>query len=52
MTGYAAATHETPQGSLALELKSVNHRFLEFQSRMPEDLRPSSRRCARPSPRG
>jgi uncharacterized protein (TIGR00255 family) len=39
MTGFAAATRESAAGSLALELKSVNHRYLEFQSRIPEELR-------------
>ena len=28
-----------PGGRFALELKTVNHRYLEFQTRMPEDLR-------------
>src|ERR1700704_4525755 len=40
MTGFAAAALETPQGSLAVELKTVNHRYLEFQTRLPEELRP------------
>jgi uncharacterized protein (TIGR00255 family) len=40
MTGFAAAAHESPQGSLAVELKTVNHRYLEFQTRIPEELRP------------
>jgi uncharacterized protein (TIGR00255 family) len=40
MTGFAAAAQETPQGSLAVELKTVNHRYLEFQTRIPEELRP------------
>jgi uncharacterized protein (TIGR00255 family) len=40
MTGFAAAALETPQGSLAVELKTVNHRYLEFQTRIPEELRP------------
>jgi uncharacterized protein (TIGR00255 family) len=40
MTGFAAAALETPQGSLSAELKTVNHRYLEFQARMPEELRP------------
>ena len=39
MTGYAAAVRETPQGSLSVELKSVNGRFLDLQFRLPEDLR-------------
>jgi uncharacterized protein (TIGR00255 family) len=40
MTGFAAAARESAQGSLAVELKSVNHRYLEFQTRVPEEIRP------------
>ena len=40
MTGFAAATREIAQGSLAVELKTVNHRYLEFMVRIPEELRP------------
>src|SRR5688572_31888421 len=40
MTGFAAAALESAQGSLAVELKTVNHRYLEFQTRMPAELRP------------
>jgi uncharacterized protein (TIGR00255 family) len=40
MTGFAAAARESAQGSLAVELKTVNHRYLEFQARIPEELRP------------
>ena len=40
MTGFAAAAEEAPQGSLAVELKTVNHRYLEFQTRIPEEFRP------------
>src|SRR5262245_6875230 len=39
MTGYAAVTRDLPQGTLALELKSVNSRFLDVQFRIAEDLR-------------
>ncbi len=39
MTGFAAATLETAGGQLAVELKSVNHRYLEFQCRMAEEMR-------------
>ena len=39
MTGFAAAAHESALGSLTVELKTVNHRYLEFSTRMPEDLR-------------
>jgi uncharacterized protein (TIGR00255 family) len=40
MTGFAAAARESPQGSLAVDLKTVNHRYLEFMLRIPEELRP------------
>jgi uncharacterized protein (TIGR00255 family) len=40
MTGFAATSHESAQGSLGVELKTVNHRYLEFQTRIPEELRP------------
>ncbi len=40
MTGFAAAALENAQGSLAVELKTVNHRYLEFQTRVPEEIRP------------
>ena len=40
MTGFAAAAVETAHGSLAVDLKTVNHRNFEFQARIPEELRP------------
>jgi uncharacterized protein (TIGR00255 family) len=39
MTGYAAAAREFPGGALSLELRSVNHRYLDIQFRVPEELR-------------
>jgi uncharacterized protein (TIGR00255 family) len=39
MTGYAVATAEPDAGSLSLELRSVNHRYLDLQLRMPDELR-------------
>ena len=39
MTGYATVTRELAQGTLALELRSVNGRFLDVQFRMAEELR-------------
>ena len=39
MTGYAAASAELDSGSLALELRAVNHRYLDIQLRMPDELR-------------
>ena len=39
MTGYATTTMETPHGSLSLELRSVNNRYLDIQIRLPDDFR-------------
>lgn len=39
MTGYAITTKEIPCGSLNLELRSVNSRFLDIQFRMPDEFR-------------
>jgi uncharacterized protein (TIGR00255 family) len=39
MTGYAAATRETAGGTLTIEIKSVNSRFLDLQFRINDDLR-------------
>ena len=39
MTGYAVAAAELPSGALNLELRSVNHRYLDVQFRIPDDLR-------------
>jgi uncharacterized protein (TIGR00255 family) len=39
MTGFAAVAAELEAGSLTLELRSVNHRYLDLQLRMPDELR-------------
>jgi uncharacterized protein (TIGR00255 family) len=39
MTGFAAATAELPGISLAAELRSVNHRYLDVTLKLPEELR-------------
>lgn len=39
MTGYAAASKDYPFGTLGIELRSVNHRYLDVQFRLPDDLR-------------
>jgi uncharacterized protein (TIGR00255 family) len=39
MTGYAAKTLDHEYGTLNIELKSVNSRYLDFQFRICEDLR-------------
>ncbi|MEN3373885.1 YicC/YloC family endoribonuclease [Dechloromonas sp. ZS-1] len=39
MTGYAVKTRDLSRGTLQLELKSVNSRYLDFHFRIAEDLR-------------
>jgi uncharacterized protein (TIGR00255 family) len=39
MTGYATASMELNSGSLTLELRAVNHRYLDVQLRMPDEMR-------------
>lgn len=39
MTGYAVKTRDVDRGSLQIELKSVNSRYLDFHFRVNEDLR-------------
>jgi len=39
MTGFAAVAAELPGCSLAVELRSVNHRYLDLQLRLPDELR-------------
>ena len=39
MTGYAVKTRDLERGTLQLELKSVNSRYLDFHFRVTEDLR-------------
>ncbi len=39
MTAFARAEDRDDQGELIWELRSVNHRYLEIQPRLPEDFR-------------
>jgi uncharacterized protein (TIGR00255 family) len=39
MTGFAVASAELDTGSLTLELRSVNSRYLDLQLRMPDEMR-------------
>jgi uncharacterized protein (TIGR00255 family) len=39
MTGYAVAARELQSAVVNLELRSVNHRYLDIQFRMPDELR-------------
>ena len=40
MTGFAREAAESSIGTLTCELRSVNHRYLDVQFRLPEELRP------------
>ena len=39
MTAFARSDADTPWGHLSCELRSVNHRYLEISTKLPEDLR-------------
>ena len=39
MTGFAAVAAELPGLSLAVELRSVNHRYLDIALNLPDELR-------------
>lgn len=39
MTGYAVKSREIPEGSLTLELRSVNNRYLDIQFRLSDEFR-------------
>lgn len=41
MTGYATAARELAWGSVSVELRSVNHRYLDVSFRIPDELRPA-----------
>jgi uncharacterized protein (TIGR00255 family) len=40
MTGFARESVETDLGTLTWEIRAVNHRYLDVQLKLPEDLRP------------
>ncbi len=40
MTGFARQIMESAAGSLTCELRAVNHRYLDTQFRLPDELRP------------
>lgn len=40
MTGYARAETQGPWGRISWELRSVNHRYLDLQLKLPEEFRP------------
>ena len=39
MTAFARRELQTDRGTLVWEIRSVNHRYLELQFRLPENLR-------------
>ncbi|MDF0605004.1 YicC family protein [Neisseriaceae bacterium TC5R-5] len=39
MTGFAVSSREFPGGILSLEIRAVNHRYLDVQIRVPDELR-------------
>jgi len=39
MTGFASTTRELATAALSVEIRSVNHRYLDLQFRLPEELR-------------
>ena len=39
MTGFAAVARELPGAALAVELRSVNHRYLDLALRLPDEFR-------------
>jgi uncharacterized protein (TIGR00255 family) len=39
MTGFASEIRDLPYGTLSIDIKSVNHRFLDIQVRLPDSLR-------------
>jgi uncharacterized protein (TIGR00255 family) len=40
MTGFARESAETRLGTLTWEIRAVNHRYLDLQFKLPEELRP------------
>ncbi|MDH3902996.1 MAG: YicC family protein [Xanthomonadales bacterium] len=40
MTGFARVEHQYDFGRLSWEMRSVNHRYLDFGLRLPEEFRP------------
>jgi uncharacterized protein (TIGR00255 family) len=39
MTGFAVASRDLPGGTLTVEIRTVNHRYLDLQFRLPDELR-------------
>ena len=39
MTGFARQVAESTSGTLTCEIRAVNHRYLDVQFRLPDELR-------------
>ena len=39
MTAFASAESDSGHGALSIEMRSVNHRYLELGLRLPDELR-------------
>ena len=39
MTGFAATSREVPGGTLGVEIRTVNHRYLDLTLRLPDEIR-------------
>ena len=44
MTGFARESAETDIGTLTWEIRAVNHRYLDIQFKLPEELRPNEQK--------
>ena len=38
MTGFASVTHEDERATIAVTIKTLNHRYLDLQLRIPQSL--------------
>ena len=45
MTAFARESAEIEQGTLTIELRSVNHRYLDCSFKLPDELRALSQNC-------
>ncbi len=43
MTGFARAAAESESGTLTWEIRAVNHRYLDIQFKLPDELKPHER---------
>ena len=39
MTGFASLTRDDERGAIGVTIRAVNHRFLDLQLRLPEEMR-------------